>query len=132
MPNIILTIRTDKPEAELGLFKAKRQLQYYKWPADHRLAETIHLKIKHLLDDNKLSLKDLNSIVVFKGPGSFTGLRIGLSVANALASSLEIPIVAATGDQWIERSQARLDKGENEKLAIPEYGSPPHITLPKK
>ena len=47
---LILTIRTDKPEAELGLYKDNQQLDYFVWQAHRELAETIHNKIKELLE----------------------------------------------------------------------------------
>lgn len=129
---IILTIRTDKPEAEIGLFDGPVKLAYSVWPAHRQLAETIHLKIKELLDSQNRSLDNLQAVAVFRGPGSFTGLRIGLSVANTLADSLGLPIVSGTGQEWIQESTVRLDKGENEQIALPEYGAEPHITKQKK
>jgi hypothetical protein len=45
---IILTIRTDKPEAEIGLYDDEKQIIYETWQAHRQLAETIHLKIKEL------------------------------------------------------------------------------------
>lgn len=48
--------------------------------------------ISKLLDRESLSLKDLKAIEVSTGPGSFTGLRVGVSVANALGYSLGIPV----------------------------------------
>jgi tRNA threonylcarbamoyladenosine biosynthesis protein TsaB len=128
----ILTIRTDKPEAELGLFNDNAKLAYSTWPAHRQLAETIHLKIKELLESQGRGLNDLNGIAIFKGPGSFTGLRIGLSVANTLADSLNLPIVSETGKDWREKAGARLQSGESEQIALPEYGAEPHITKPKK
>jgi tRNA threonylcarbamoyladenosine biosynthesis protein TsaB len=128
----ILTIRTDKPEAELGLFEGSNKLAYSIWPAHRQLAETIHLKIKELLESQGRGLEDLNGIAVYKGPGSFTGLRIGLSVANTLADSLKLPIVSKTDKDWITKACGRLEKGEDEKIALPEYGAEPHITKPKK
>jgi tRNA threonylcarbamoyladenosine biosynthesis protein TsaB len=129
---ITLTIRTDKPEAEVGLFDASTKLAYSAWPAHRQLAETIHLKIKELLESQGRRLDDLGSLAVYKGPGSFTGLRIGLSVANTLADSLGLPIVSETGESWIQTACDRLQKGENEKIALPEYGAEPHITEQKK
>src|SRR5664279_4404863 len=99
---IIFTLRTDKPEAEIGLYDNQERLAYCIWPAHRQLAETIHQKIKDLLKVNNKTLNDIESIAVYKGPGSFTGLRIGLSVANALAAALEIPIVASSGEGWLD------------------------------
>jgi tRNA threonylcarbamoyladenosine biosynthesis protein TsaB len=128
---LILTIRTDKPEAEIGLFNDEKKLAYSTWQAHRQLAETIHSKIKELLDSQSRLLNDLGGIVAFKGPGSFTGLRIGLSAANALAYGLHIPIVSVTGTDWLKKGNQAIKQGKDEQIALPKYGSPPHITLPK-
>lgn len=127
---LILTIRTDKPEAELALYDNDQQLIEIAWQAHRELAETIHIKIKELLQDRTLA--QLEGIVCYEGPGSFTGLRIGLSVANALASGLSIPIIAATGDDWQLQGIRQLRQGANAILALPVYGAPVHITEQKK
>jgi len=128
---IILTVRTDKPEAEIGMYKDSEQLAYVTWHAHRALAETLHDKIRNLLGGQQLELKDVGGIICFKGPGSFTGLRIGLTVANALSYSLKIPIIGTTGKQWIEDGIEQLLNSENEKIVLPEYGADVHITLPK-
>jgi tRNA threonylcarbamoyladenosine biosynthesis protein TsaB len=128
---IILTIRTDKPESEIGLYEDETQLAYETWEAHRQLAETIHNKIQTLLESNSKKLKDIQGIIVYKGPGSFTGLRIGISVANALAYSLDVPIIGVTG-AWIEEGIVRIKAGENDKAVVPEYGAPVHVTTPKK
>lgn len=129
---LIITIRTDKPEAELGLYEDDKQLKYEMWLAHRQLAETIHQKIAELLESQHKKLEDLAGIVAFKGPGSFTGLRIGLTVANALSYSLGIPIVACEDPNWLEKGVEALKNGQNEQLAMPEYGAAPHITQQKK
>lgn len=48
--------------------------------------------IEKILKQENLEYKDLKGIEVETGPGSFTGLRVGVSVANALGFSLEIPV----------------------------------------
>jgi tRNA threonylcarbamoyladenosine biosynthesis protein TsaB len=127
----ILTIRSDKPEAEIGIFNDGQQLAYVTWQAHRALAETLHGKIRDLLAEQGLGMQEVEGIVVYKGPGSFTGLRIGLSVANALAYGLNIPIVGATDTSWAQDGVKRLLGGENEKIILPEYGADVHITLPK-
>lgn len=129
---IILSLRTDKPEAELGLFEDSKRLNYIVWEAHRSLAETIHHKIDELLSNAGINKQRLEGIICFKGPGSFTGLRIGMSVANALAYSNQIPIVAKQDPQWLESGIADLLSGQNDKVALPEYGGPAKITKPRK
>lgn len=131
-PKIILTIRTDSPEAEVGLFNGQKQLDYEVWHADRNLSLTILGKIEEILKRNKYKFDDLNGVVAFKGPGSFTGLRIGMTVANTLAYGLRIPIVSSDAQAWIQDGIKRLEKNENEKIAIPEYGREARITKPRK
>lgn len=129
---IILTIRTDKADAEIGLFDGQEKIEYETWQADHELSLTILQKIKDLLERNQRQFKDLEGILVYKGPGSFTGLRIGLSVANTLAYGLHIAVVASSGDDWLESGQHRLMAGDNENITLPSYGAEANITKPKK
>lgn len=128
---IILTLRTDKPEAEIGLFDDQKQLAYETWQAHRQLAETLHQKISQVLAANHKTFDDIGGIVIFSGSGSFTGLRIGVSVANTLAYSLSCPIVGVI-DVDIKTGIPRLLNGESDKQVLPEYGSPVHITAQKK
>jgi tRNA threonylcarbamoyladenosine biosynthesis protein TsaB len=128
----ILAIRTDKPEAELYIYDGKKKLAEIKWQAHLKLAETLNFKIEEILNMLSISYEDLDGIAIFKGPGSFTGLRIGMSVANALAYAQNIPIAAVGGDDWLKESVERLQAGQNDKVGIPEYGAPPHVTKPRK
>lgn len=129
---LILTIRTDKPEAELGLYDSTVRLAYFVWPAHRQLAESIQLQIMDLLKNAHKTLSDIEGVIAYEGPGSFTGLRIGLSVANTLAYSLKRPIVAAGSEDWIAAGIGRLLAGQSDQLALPEYGALPNITAPRK
>jgi tRNA threonylcarbamoyladenosine biosynthesis protein TsaB len=129
---LILTIRTDKPEAEIGLYDGQNKLAYEVWTAHRQLAETLHRKIEALLTSKDRQWADLQGIVCFQGPGSFTGLRIGLTVANALSYSYGLPVVAQQDPDWLETGIRRLASGEKDELALPYYGADAHITLPRK
>lgn len=129
---IILSLRSDKPEAEIGLYDNQEKLYGANWEAHRQLAETIHNKIKNLLENAKMNWSDIEGIVVFEGPGSFTGLRIGLSVANSLAYANSVPIVGGSGEEWLVAGLSDLINGKASKSIMPVYGSPVHITEPKK
>jgi len=129
---LILTIRTDNPEAEIGLYNGEQQLAYEKWMAHRQLSDTLHHKIEDALKTQGKTWQDVAGIVAFEGPGSFTGLRIGLTVANALSYSIEIPVVAAKGDDWITHGIHRLQAGEQDEVALPFYGKDANITTPRK
>jgi tRNA threonylcarbamoyladenosine biosynthesis protein TsaB len=120
----ILGIRTDKPQAELYLYKDKEKIAEIKWQAHRELSSTIHKQIDKILRQTSISLKDINGIVCFKGPGSFTGLRIGLTVANALAYTQNVPIVALRGDEWLKKGINDLASGSTDKTATPYYDRP--------
>ncbi len=129
---MILTIRTDKPEAELALWSGGTQVAAYTWQAHRQLAETIHQKIEELLHKQHKDWSDITGLVCYKGPGSFTGLRIGMSVGNALAYSLGIPIVSTTNEAWQQTGITLLQQGKTDGIAVPAYGRPARITQPKK
>ncbi len=130
---MILAIRTDSPVAELYLLdETGRELAKDIWEAGNKLSDEIHEHIRLLLDDQSGSLEDLTGLVAYKGPGSFTGLRIGLSVANAIAFAQEIPIVGAGGDDWLDECISQLSSGVASAQVTPEYGRGANITKPKK
>jgi tRNA threonylcarbamoyladenosine biosynthesis protein TsaB len=129
---LVLTIRTDNPEAEVGLFEGEIKLAYEAWHAHRELSTTIHRKLEDLLKSQNKTFADLQGVVCFQGPGSFTGLRIGLTVADVLAYGLEVPVVATMGDGWIQKGVERLEAGEDDHIAIPHYGAPVHITAQRK
>jgi tRNA threonylcarbamoyladenosine biosynthesis protein TsaB len=57
-------------------------------------AEQLHVFIQEVLLEAAVSLSDLKAIAVSKGPGSYTGLRIGVSAAKGLCYALNIPLIA--------------------------------------
>lgn len=57
-------------------------------------AEKLHLFIQEICDQAQLSLSDLNAVAVSMGPGSYTGLRIGVSAAKGFCFALDLPLIA--------------------------------------
>lgn len=104
----------------------------YSWEAGRGLAKGLHAFIQEKLQLHNIEWRDIDGIGVYKGPGSYTGLRIGLTVMNTLADSLEVPIVGAHGDGWQDVAVKRLNNGENDKIILPEYGGTANITSPRK
>lgn len=127
-----MTIRTDKPEAEISLYRDNSLISKETWQAHRELSSTIHKKIHTLLQGQKLDWHDVGGIVFFSGPGSFTGLRIGATVANTIVATLNIPVVGTKDTGWIADGIALLLSGKNHKIVLPFYGRDPHITTPKK
>lgn len=104
----------------------------FQWEANRSLAKGLLKFLSDSLTELKMDLKDVAGIGVLLGPGSFTGLRIGITVANTLADNLSTPIVGETGDDWQDKALGRLRDGQNDQIALPHYGSQPHITSPRK
>lgn len=129
---LILTLRTDNPEAEIGLYNDTTELLYESWHAHRQLAESIHQKIAQILGQRGKTWSDIEGIVAYSGPGSFTGLRIGLSVANALAYANQIPIAGVTGSSWQATGIEELLAGNGQEQVLPNYGADPHITQQRK
>lgn len=130
---MILAIRTDSERAELYLFDAEGTRVASKcWQAGRKLSKQILTELTKLLTRKKVALNHLSGVIAYRGPGSFTALRIGISVANTLAYSSQIPIVGSSGTEWITNGLRLLPKARVGELVLPKYGAPPHITKPKK
>lgn len=128
---MILALRTDKPEAELYLYDNDNLLAKETWKAHRGLADTLLSKIREILENNNLKNENVTGIIMHTGEGSFTGLRIGTTVANAMAYSLNIPIVSAEGEDWINNGIESLKTARVGELVVPKYNAEPNITKPK-
>lgn len=104
----------------------------YEWQAERTLARDMLGYLQGILANHDCTLSDVSQIGVFRGPGSYTGLRIGLTVLNTIADAQQIPIVGGEGASWKDQVVARLRAGENDRVVLPEYGSVPHVTKPRK
>ena len=73
-------------------------------------AERLHVFIEQILVETQLTFQDLAAVAVSQGPGSYTGLRIGISAAKGLCFALDIPLIAVDTLQVLA-SQAKVQEG---------------------
>ncbi len=113
-----------------------------------KLSQMLLSEISLLLRRNRVSFEDLKGIIVVQGPGGFTGLRVGISVANSLGYGLETPVVGVKKCK-VQNVKCKikspklkisyksiLEKGLKElgyvklgKIVRPFYGEEPHVTV---
>lgn len=73
-------------------------------------AERLHVFIEEIIQEAGITFQDLTAIAVSQGPGSYTGLRIGVSAAKGLCFALNLPLIAVDTLQ-ILASQAKVKEG---------------------
>jgi len=82
-------------------------------------SEKLHTEIENLLQNNNRDVSDLDAVAIGKGPGSYTGLRIGVSTAKGICFSLDIPLVAIDSLKILACSQ-RSSKYSN-SMVLPMF-----------
>ncbi len=128
---MILLLDTSTPVCKLTLVDEDKRFEY-EWTAGRELSKGLHGFISEQISKHNWTWRDIQGIGAFRGPGSFTGLRIGLVVVNTLADGLHIPIIGTDGSDWQNQAIERLKNGENEEIILPEYSTGANITKPRK
>lgn len=88
--NTLVIDTSNNKETVVGLKSDGKEL-ILREPADRKSQHVLPL-LEKVLDQSQLTLEQLDGIEVNLGPGSFTGLRVGVAVANTLGSVLQIPV----------------------------------------
>jgi len=88
-----IAIDTSTDTASLALVEDSEVLAELTWRCGQNHTAQLLPHLTHLLDQAKLNLESATGIIVAKGPGSFNGLRVGVSTAKGLALSLGVPMV---------------------------------------
>ncbi len=91
---LILNIETATTVCSVSLARDGELLSFKEQNGDYSHAENLTLFIEDVCKRANISLKDVDAIAVSKGPGSYTGLRIGVSTAKGLCYSLDKPLIA--------------------------------------
>lgn len=91
----ILCIETSTTNCSVALVKDKEVIRLKEdYDSTYSHAERLHTFIEDVVKDEGISLKDLSAVAISKGPGSYTGLRIGVSTAKGLCFALDIPLIS--------------------------------------
>lgn len=72
----------------LGLYKDKELLAGISLEAFKKQSETIFVELNRLLKETNLDYKDIDCVIITKGPGSYTGIRIAMTIAKVLCSQM--------------------------------------------
>lgn len=112
---IILNLETSSTNCSVclakdGVILAMKELN----SENYSHAEKLHVFIEEVIKEATLKMQDLEAIAVSKGPGSYTGLRIGVSAAKGLCYALSIPLVSIS----TLKSMASQLKGVNDDDTI--------------
>ncbi len=102
-PPRLLAIETSSPRLSLAVGNGWETLKDFQGPLQWRHAENLFEGMEHLLKEVRWPVQSLTGVVVSTGPGSFTGIRIGLAAARALGQALSIPVSGVVSLKTIAR-----------------------------
>lgn len=106
----ILNIETATKNCSVALaFEGKTILCREISEAGYSHAEKLHVFIEEVLQESGVTFQDLKAIAVSQGPGSYTGLRIGVSAAKGLCFALNIPLIAVDTLQSLATQVSETD-----------------------
>ncbi|OGD56959.1 tRNA (adenosine(37)-N6)-threonylcarbamoyltransferase complex dimerization subunit type 1 TsaB [Candidatus Berkelbacteria bacterium RBG_13_40_8] len=111
----------NRSKIELGLY-GEGVLSCFVFNTEKQ-SEDLVVAIEGVLRKEKLSLQDIDSILVNQGPGSFTGVRVGVTVANTLGWSLDKPVFGfKDGEQDLALKKLSTSKiSKFSKIVLPYY-----------
>jgi len=88
---MIIVIDTTDKECEVGLFDGAN-IDRIKWRWREDTGSEVLRNIQKLLEKGQKKLENIEAIFVNQGPGSYTGTRVGITIASTLGWSLNIPV----------------------------------------
>lgn len=108
---IILNIETATKNCSVALAKDGKTIVCKELATENfSHAEKLHVFIEQILVESDVQFSELNAIAVSQGPGSYTGLRIGVSSAKGFSYALNIPLISVDTLQLLAK-QITIDKG---------------------
>ena len=102
---MLMAIDTSFGKFSIALYKGEEQVAYFENEEYTKQAEMLVPEIENILEANNLSYQDLEKIACCIGPGSFTGLRIGIAAVKGLELALGAKTVAVTSLEAVAIAQ---------------------------
>jgi tRNA threonylcarbamoyl adenosine modification protein YeaZ len=103
---MLLAIDTSTDTASIALVGGGKTPAELTWHCGQNHTVELLPRLTRLLKEAKVGIKSISSVIVAKGPGSFNGLRVGISTAKGLAFSLGIPIIGISSLEVIAYQHA--------------------------
>ncbi|MDQ6610086.1 MAG: tRNA (adenosine(37)-N6)-threonylcarbamoyltransferase complex dimerization subunit type 1 TsaB [Bacteroidota bacterium] len=104
---LILNIDTAVQSASVCLADGKTILKTETNSSGREAASWLHTAIKNVMHENGHSLQQLDAVAISAGPGSYTGLRVGMSTAKGLCYALSVPLITINTLQMMAASVAK-------------------------
>ncbi len=110
MPVLILAIDTSGRQGSLAVMRDQSVLAVTGGVSDEPYASRLFSDLKIVLGDSRVKLEEIDLLAVATGPGSFTGLRVGLTAVKAWAEVFGRPIAAVSGLEAVAAQGAATDR----------------------
>jgi len=104
----ILAIETSGKTLSLAINEYERNIASFYYDCGHIHSEMIITAIERLLKETRNTFKDIDKFAISTGPGSFTGIRVGMTAAKMFAQVLNKPIVAVDTLSILEKSFSKI------------------------
>jgi tRNA threonylcarbamoyladenosine biosynthesis protein TsaB len=105
---VILSIETSTPTSSIAIHEDGQLISSQHIHVDKSHAEYLTLSIKNLFETSGFSMNSINAVAVSKGPGSYTGLRIGTSTAKGICYALDVPLIGINSLEAMAYGMAKL------------------------
>jgi len=106
---LILNIETATTNCSVTISENEKIIRTVELNEGFSHAENLHPFIQTILNDSKLKISDLNAVSVSCGPGSYTGLRIGVSAAKGICYALNIPLISINTLKIISKQASEIN-----------------------
>jgi tRNA threonylcarbamoyl adenosine modification protein YeaZ len=114
--NLVLAIEAAVSGGSISLINNGTEVANWIGTSGTAKAENLLANIDRLLDENKMSIRDVSMVAVSAGPGSFTGIRIGISTALGLTTGLDIELASESA---LKAMACQFPGHQNVTAAVP-------------